>query len=38
MKIGTKSIIENVKNHLGEPFGTVEIEIDKLGVRWDGRE
>jgi RecA/RadA recombinase len=38
VKIGTKSIIENVKNHLGEPFGTVEIEIDKLGVRWDGRE
>lgn len=38
VKIGIKSIVEVVKNHLGEPFATAEIEIDKLGVRWDGRE
>lgn len=32
IKIGTRSQIECVKNHIGKPFGMVEIEIDLYGV------
>lgn len=37
VKIGTISMVESIKNHLGEPFVSGEIHIDKLGVIWDGR-
>ena len=33
--VGTKTIVKNVKNHIGIPFQEVEIEIDKYGIVWD---
>ena len=36
-KVGTKSMVECVKNHIAAPFQSIEIEIDKWGVA-DGRQ
>jgi hypothetical protein len=38
IKAGVISKIENTKNHLAKPFGTVEIAIDKVGFVFDGRK
>jgi len=35
--VGTKSIIKNIKNHVGIPFMETEIEIDKYGIVRDRR-
>lgn len=37
-KIGTKSLVECVKNHIAPPFKTVEVEIDVFGVVTEDRK